>query len=139
MNINSALLSFLFLGVGVVVVVAQAPATIKSTAVVKTTTTMAGQPLVYPTQKPEVVVNIAEIPPGAMTARHKHPGVRYTYVLEGALVIEMEGGMTHNYPVGTFIIESIDQWHVGKNVGSTSAKVLVVDHVTEGGSNLITQ
>lgn len=136
---KTALLSILFLGAGAFAVVAQGPAAIKSTPVTKTTTTMTGQPLAYPTEKPQVLVVIAEIPPGAATVRHKHPGIRYTYVLEGALVVEMEGGMSHNYPAGTFIIEAVDQWHVGKNLGSAPTKVLVVDHVVEGGSNLITQ
>ena len=139
MTPKSAFLSILFLGAGALAVAAQGVPTIKSTPVVKATTTMANQPLVFPAEKPQVAVSIAVIPPGAATPRHKHPSLRYVYVLEGALTVVMEGGMSHNYPAGSFVVESLDQWHVGKNVDATPAKLLIVDQVVEGRSNVVTE
>ena len=139
MTPKSAFLSILLLGAGTLAVVAQQPPTIKSTPVIKTTATMSDQPLVFPSEKPQTTVTIVEIAPGAATARHKHPSIRYTYVMEGSLTVEMEGGMSHNYPPGSFIIEAVDQWHLGKNASSTPTKLLVIDHQVEGRSNVITQ
>jgi quercetin dioxygenase-like cupin family protein len=139
MTSKSVLLSILLLGAGALAVVAQEPPKIKSTPVVKGTTTMSDEPLVFPSEKPETTVSIVEIAPGAATARHKHPFIRYTYVTEGSLTVEMEGGKSHNYPAGSFIIEAMDHWHLGKNTGATPTKLLVIDHQVQGRSNVVTQ
>jgi quercetin dioxygenase-like cupin family protein len=139
MTRNTAFLSIALLAAGALAGVAQEPPRIKATPVTKATATMADQPLVFPAEKPQVVVHMAELAPGAVTPRHKHPSLRYVYVLEGALTVEMEGGMSHNYPAGSFIVESIDQWHLGKNAGATPTKILVIDQVVEGRSNVVTQ
>ena len=38
-----------------------------------------------------VVTAIAEVPPGYCTGRHTHPGVESTYVMEGAILVKIEG------------------------------------------------
>jgi mannose-6-phosphate isomerase-like protein (cupin superfamily) len=38
-----------------------------------------------------VVTAIAEVPPGYCTGRHPHPGVESTYVMEGAILVKIEG------------------------------------------------
>jgi quercetin dioxygenase-like cupin family protein len=136
MIVKSAVLSMLFVAAGALAVAAQEPPRIKATPVAKATTTMAAQPLVYPSEKPQVVVGIAEFAPGAVTPRHKHPALRYTYVLEGTLTVDMHG-MSHAYPAGSFVVESIDEWHVGRNAGTTPLKLLVIDQVVEGRSNVV--
>jgi quercetin dioxygenase-like cupin family protein len=139
MIVKSAVLSMLFVAAGALAGAAQEPPRIEATPVAKATTTMAAQPLVFPSEKPQVVVGIAEFAPGSVTPRHKHPSLRYVYVLEGTLTVEMEGGMRHDYPAGSFIVESMDQWHLGRNAGTTPMKILVIDQVVEGRSNVVTQ
>ncbi|HYN00283.1 MAG TPA: cupin domain-containing protein [Aestuariivirgaceae bacterium] len=139
MTPKSAFLPMLFLAAGALIVVAQEPPKIKAIPVAKVTATMADQPLAFPSEKPQVVVGVAEFAPGAVTPRHKHPALRYVYVLEGALTVEMEGGMSHNYPAGSFIVESMDKWHLGKNAGTTPTKILIIDQVVEGRSNVVTE
>ena len=38
-----------------------------------------------------VVTAIAEVPPGYCKGRHTHPGVESTYVMEGAILVKIEG------------------------------------------------
>jgi Cupin domain len=38
-----------------------------------------------------VVTAIAEVPPGHCTGRHTHPRVESTYVMEGAILVKIEG------------------------------------------------
>src|SRR5678815_1969740 len=39
----------------------------------------------------EAVMGIAEIAPGAMAGKHRHPGIEIGYVLEGSVTLEHEG------------------------------------------------
>jgi quercetin dioxygenase-like cupin family protein len=39
----------------------------------------------------EAVMVVAEIPPGAASGRHTHPGEELAYVLEGTIVLEVAG------------------------------------------------
>ena len=139
MTLRSAVLAVLLLATAPLTVRALEPPQIEVTPVAKATTTAAGQPLVFPTDKPQVVASIYTIAPGAVTPRHKHPALRYAYVLEGTLTVDIEGGASHTYPPGSFIVEVLEKWHVVKNVGPTSVKLLVIDHVVEGQSNVVTE
>src|ERR1700694_6289116 len=40
----------------------------------------------------EVVVFVADLPPGAVAGRHFHPGDEAIYMLQGALLFEPDGG-----------------------------------------------
>src|SRR5712672_74348 len=48
----------------------------------------------------EMQVWLADIPPGAATGRHYHPTPRFVYVLEGAVVLELDGKLPRTYGVG---------------------------------------
>src|SRR5947207_12046308 len=41
--------------------------------------------------KYEAVMAIAEIAPGAMSGRHRHPGIEVAYILDGSVIIERDG------------------------------------------------
>ena len=43
----------------------------------------------------EIVVFVADLAPGAIGAKHYHPGPEFFYVLEGTLAHEPEGGSAH--------------------------------------------
>jgi quercetin dioxygenase-like cupin family protein len=42
-------------------------------------------------QGKDMNVWVADIPPGASTGRHSHPTPRFVYVIEGAVVYEVDG------------------------------------------------
>ena len=99
---------------------------VRATPILKTTTTAAGQPIVYPkTENPEVTALLVEIPPGAETGWHRHPFPCYGYILSGALTVEVEGGKTASYKAGDAIVESVGLLHNGKNTGTEPVKLVM--------------
>ena len=76
-----------------------------------------------------------EIPPGVDVGWHEHPNIRYVYVIDGTLTIELENGTRREFPAGTIFVEAFGTRHHGMNAGSTPAKVLFIDHSEEGQSN----
>jgi quercetin dioxygenase-like cupin family protein len=102
------------------------------------TTKTAGDQLIEVPAHPEVVVSRYAIAPGIALPLHRHPYPRYAYVLSGTLEVTIQGGKTHRYKAGDFIIEVVNQWHTGKNVGDTPVQLLVIDQVVPGRSNVIT-
>jgi quercetin dioxygenase-like cupin family protein len=115
-----------------------AEAKVVVTPLASTTVTATGQPITLPQQNAQVLVSIYDIPPGAALPVHKHPFPRYAYVLAGALqVTSAETGKSQTYTAGNFIVEMIDQWHQGSNIGSEPVKLLVIDQVEEGSQNTL--
>jgi quercetin dioxygenase-like cupin family protein len=43
---------------------------------------------------------VADIAPGAATGKHTHPTPRFVYVLEGAVVLEMDGKPPQTFKPG---------------------------------------
>jgi len=62
---------------------------------------------------------IAEIAPGAATGRHTHPTPRFVYVLEGAVVLEMDGQPPRTYWAGEGFAEPPGQVHNFRNASTT--------------------
>jgi quercetin dioxygenase-like cupin family protein len=109
------------------------------TPLMSTTTTAIGQPIVLPKANVEVRVSLYDIPVGATLAVHKHPQPRYAYVLAGKLrvVADGAGGRSFDYAAGEFLIEMVDTWHHGTNIGDVPVRLLVIDQVEAGQSNTI--
>ena len=100
------------------------------TPLVSTDKTDTGQPLVLPRDNPRVIASIFAIAPGATLPVHKHPSARYAYVLAGHLrVTNADTGATKDYKTGDFVIEMIDSWHQGANVGNDTVRLIVIDQV----------
>jgi quercetin dioxygenase-like cupin family protein len=116
---------------------AQQESKITLTPLLETVTTLTGQKLEYPAKNPQVKVTRAEIPPGAAVGWHEHPNLRYVYVIEGQLTIEMEDGTRRVFPAGTIFVEAVKTRHRGMNTGTTPARVLFIDHSEAGQSNMI--
>jgi quercetin dioxygenase-like cupin family protein len=73
----------------------------------------------------EMNVWVADIPPGAATGRHSHPTPRFVYVIEGAVVVELDGKPPQTFKTGQAFAEMPDQIHNFRNASSTeSAKAL---------------
>jgi quercetin dioxygenase-like cupin family protein len=112
--------------------------TVIVTPVISTSVTVSGQPIILPQEQAQVSVAMYEIARGAVLPEHKHPFPRYGYLLAGSLrVTNTETGKSEDYKPGNFILESVGQWHRGANVGDEPIKLLVIDFVKRGESNVI--
>ncbi len=89
----------------------------------------------------EVTVFTGEIPPGARTGKHYHPGDEFIYVLEGSGVIEEQGkppitlkpGMALHY---TLPAEKAAYVHEAKNTSNSAPLKMLVVLITEKGEPL---
>jgi len=71
------------------------------TAVMKGSTTIGGQQIVYPkTDKAEMASVLVEIQPGKESGRHMHPVPTYVHILEGTLTVEFEDGSRQTFKAG---------------------------------------
>lgn len=103
------------------------------TPIRSSTVTSTGQPITLPQKDVEVAASIYDIAPGAVLPIHKHPFARYAYVLSGTLeVTNVDTGQSDVFKTGDFIIEMIDQWHKGANIGVDMVKLLVIDQIETG-------
>ena len=69
---------------------------------------------------------------------HKHPWPRYALVESGRIRVRYEAaGVERIFGPGEAVIEAIDQWHEGAVVGSEPVRLLVIDHVPPGQTNLV--
>jgi quercetin dioxygenase-like cupin family protein len=73
----------------------------------------------------EMQVWVADIPPGAATGLHFHPTPRFVYVLEGAVVLELDGKPPRTYTAGQAYVEMPGERHNFRNASTTEpAKAL---------------
>ena len=80
----------------------------------------------------EVYMSVIEAPPGASFAPHIHHGDEFTYVMEGAVDLDLAGQGTKSVKAGDSIHVMRDEVHGGKLVGSAPAKLLAVHIVDKG-------
>ena len=137
MRMQKPYAGFLVLLLGTTTAWPQQHPTVKATPLLKTTTTITGQKLEYPGKNPQVTATMVEIPPGVDVGWHEHPNIRYVYVIDGTLSIELENGTRREFPAGTIFVEATGTRHHGMNAGSTPTKVLFIDHSEEGQSNMV--
>jgi quercetin dioxygenase-like cupin family protein len=76
----------------------------------------------------EGVMLTVEYPPGGSSSKHRHNAHTFVYVLEGSIVMQVEGGKSVTLGPGQTFYESPDDIHtVSKNASDTlPAKFLVV-------------
>lgn len=75
----------------------------------------------------EAVMLTVEYPPGGSSSKHRHNANTFVYVLEGSIVMQVEGGQPVTLGPGQTFYESPDDVHtVSKNASdSKPAKFLV--------------
>lgn len=98
--------------------VAQQGQTLKE--LLQTSTTVAGAPLKYPAGTPKFTANLSTLEPGGTTPRHKHPVPTFIYVVEGTLVVDVDGGVTREVKAGEAFMEVVDTWHRNRNPSNTA-------------------
>jgi quercetin dioxygenase-like cupin family protein len=79
----------------------------------------------------EAVMGVAEIAPGAMSGKHRHPGIEVAYVLSGSLVVEREGKAPVTLKAGE-AFKNEAEVHNAKNTGKKPVKILAVYLVEKG-------
>ena len=86
----------------------------------------------------EVVQTIVELPAGAKSSRHTHPGEEIVYVLEGApLEYEVEGRTPVTLKPGDVLFIPNGAVHSARNVGRTKGAELAT-YIVEKGKPLLT-
>ena len=110
-----------------------AAAPVVVTPIRTTAVTSTGQPIVLPQGTVEITASIFDIAPGATLPVHKHPFPRYGYMLSGTLeVTNVDTGKSDVFKTGDLIVEMVDQWHQGANIGVDPVKLLVIDQIEAG-------
>ena len=80
----------------------------------------------------EVRMLTVEYPPGVSTSAHTHPGAIFAYVLEGAVICQLDEGNPTRYEAGQSWYERPGQVHrISKNASATERAKLLVFFVTE--------
>ena len=85
----------------------------------------------------EVVVARGEFQPGAATPKHTHPGDEISYVLEGEIVVEVDGKPAMTLKAGDSFFIAAGDVHMAKQAGKKQAVVLST-YVVEKGKPLAT-
>src|SRR6185436_12476326 len=87
----------------------------------------------------EAVMLTVEYAPGASSTKHRHNANTFVYVLEGSIVMQVEGGKAVTLGPGQTFYESPDDVHVvSKNASdSQPAKFLVFFVKDKGASALV--
>lgn len=85
----------------------------------------------------DVTVLIVEYPPGGSTPPHEHPGHTYAYVLEGAVVSQLDDQPAQTFSTGQMWSESPHQHHmISKNASATAPAKLLVFMIAPHGRKL---
>jgi quercetin dioxygenase-like cupin family protein len=99
--------------------------------------TSSGQPIPAPAANLQVTATVSEIGPGQSTPVHRHPYLRYDYVLEGRVAVtNFVTGKTDILSAGQFEIDPINQWHQGRALDGKRVRILLIDQTPPGRSNL---
>jgi quercetin dioxygenase-like cupin family protein len=85
----------------------------------------------------EVVMALAEVPPGLAAGRHTHPGPETSYVIEGSASLEVEGEVPRIVKAGDSFAIPAGKIHDAKVVGDKPVKVLAT-YIIEKGKPLAT-
>ena len=109
-----------------------------SVPIIRTAQTVSGQPLKLPQGNSEMVASAVEIPVGGSTTIHQHPWSRFVYVERGSLrVVDNDTKQVHDFKAGQVFAEVVAQWHQGLATGSESTKLIVLDVVPPGVTNMV--
>ncbi len=96
------------------------------TKLLRTSTNVAGQPIVYPHDKAaEASILIVDIPPGKQTGWHQHPVPIFGYVLSGTLTVHFADGKKNVFHPGDALAEAVQVLHNGANEGTEPVKLLI--------------
>lgn len=70
------------------------------------------------------VTTIIEIPPGATSARHSHPGEDFGYMIEGTVELYVDGQPPMKLKAGDIFFTERGHVHNARNIGTTVARAV---------------
>jgi quercetin dioxygenase-like cupin family protein len=85
----------------------------------------------------EGVTTVAEIPPGATSARHSHPGEDFGYLIEGTIVLMVDGKPPVTVRAGETFFTERGQIHNARNIGTTTARAVDTYVIDKGKPGII--
>jgi quercetin dioxygenase-like cupin family protein len=85
----------------------------------------------------EVVQAIATIPKGVAAGRHTHPGEEVGYILQGTVVVEVDGKPPVTLKPGDPFLIPAGQIHDARNIGAATSRMLST-YIVEKGKPLAT-
>jgi quercetin dioxygenase-like cupin family protein len=86
----------------------------------------------------EGIVYIAELAPGAAAGKHYHPGSELFYVLEGSMILEVEGKPPVTMKQGEARHLAPKEVHDVKNASATAPMKGLIFQIPEKGQPLVT-
>lgn len=100
-------------------------ASVKTTTLMKTSSSWDGTPLAYPAGQAEITGILVEIAPGGETGWHQHPVPSFGMLLEGELDVRLKDGSVKHLKPGDTLAEVVNTLHNGRNAGTTPLKLVV--------------
>jgi quercetin dioxygenase-like cupin family protein len=85
----------------------------------------------------EGVTTIIEIPPGAVSARHSHPGEDFGYLIEGTIVLQVDGKPPVTLKAGDVFLTERGRIHNARNIGNTTARAVDTYVIDKGKPGII--
>ncbi|HUQ27055.1 MAG TPA: cupin domain-containing protein [Usitatibacter sp.] len=85
----------------------------------------------------EVILGMAEVPPGLAAGRHTHFGTETGYVAEGSVSLEIEGETPKLLKAGDSYVIPVGKIHDAKTVGDKPVRVIAT-YIVEKGKPLAT-
>ena len=83
------------------------------------------------------VTTVVEIPPGGVSARHSHPGIDFGYLIEGTIVLQVDGKAPVTLKAGDVFITERGRIHNARNIGATTAKAVDTYVIDKGAPGVI--
>jgi quercetin dioxygenase-like cupin family protein len=80
----------------------------------------------------EAVTAVAEFQPNAVAGRHTHPGEEVGYVIEGTVLVEIDGKPAQTVTAGKAFLIPAGAIHNATNKGTGVAKILATYIVEKG-------
>jgi quercetin dioxygenase-like cupin family protein len=110
----------------------------KATPLLRSRTTVSGQPLKLPQGEAELVATAVDIPRGGRLPTHQHPWSRFVYVERGSIrVLNRDTGVATVLTRGQVLPEAVGQWHEATALGRKGVRLIVIDLVPPGATNLV--
>ena len=85
----------------------------------------------------EGVTTVAEIPPGATSARHSHPGEDFGYLIEGTIILYVDGHTPVTLHAGDVFYTAQGHFHNARNIGATMARAVDTYVIDKGKPGII--
>lgn len=116
---------------------AQAQNAYPTIELLKTSKTVVGEEIVYPSGPAIVTASIVTIAPGTETIWHQHGVPMFAYILEGELSVDYGAHGVRLYKQGDSLVEAMAVTHRGNNKGPALVRILAVYMGAEKASNVI--